>query len=318
MSFTLAFFALLLDRFGTFPAGIGDKLGHPVIWQGKLIEWLEARLNRGDGSAQSRRFGGVIMLATLIFVTLAASLLVLELISYLPLSWTLEVIMSSIFLAHASLHKAVRGVATGLETSLVAGRNAVAHIVGRDTKNLDEHEISRAAIESLAENSSDGIIAPLFWLAIFGLPGIAVYKAINTADSMVGHKSERYIDFGRASAQLDDLVNIIPARLTALFYAMAAWFMPQKRSVPSWKTAVRDAPNHVSPNAGWPEAALAGALDFGLGGSRAYNGRTLDLAKMGDGRRDLLAADIATALKLSAYMSTVALAVVGLLALTQL
>lgn len=318
MSFTLAFFALLLDRFGTFPAGMGEKIGHPVVWQGKLIGLLESRLNKMNGSARSRRSGGMLMLAVLIFATLAASLFVLKLISYLPLSWTLEVVISSVFLAHSSLHKAVGEVATGLDISLEAGRNAVGHIVGRDTESLDEHEISRAAIESLAENSSDGIIAPLFWLAIFGLPGIAIYKAINTADSMVGHKSERYIDFGRASAQLDDIVNIIPARLTALFYALAAWFMPQKNFRQSWKTAVRDAPNHVSPNAGWPEAALAGALDFGLGGPRKYQGQTLDLAKMGDGRRDLVVADIGSSLKLSVRMSTVALVIVGLLAFAQL
>ncbi|MCF6303676.1 MAG: cobalamin biosynthesis protein, partial [Devosiaceae bacterium] len=197
----------------------------------------------------------------------------------------------------------------------------VVHIGGRDTKNLDQHEISRAAIESLAENSSDGIIAPLFWLALFGLPGIAVYKAVNTADSMIGHKNPQYLEFGWASAKLDDVVNFIPARLCALFYILVSGIgqkNPGTKIIKSWQVTFRDAPAHVSPNAGWPEAALAGALGFSLGGARAYGGKILHLANMGAGRRDLNQYDIERALKLSANMSTLALILTGLLSLARL
>ncbi len=325
MPFFTAFVAILFDRFLPYPDWLTRAIGHPVIWQGALISFLEKRLNQPGAAAWERRDGGIVMLAILIAVSLMVSALIGLLLRDLPYAFLVEALLASTLLAHRELAGAVRNVALETKQSLARGREAVAHIVGRDTSELDEAEISRAAIESLAENSSDGVIAPLFWLVLFGLPGIIVYKAINTADSMVGHKNARFEDFGWASARLDDLVNWVPARLTAVLYALAARFdrqgarqgTRQGAGARSWKSAMRDAPNHVSPNAGWPEAALAGALGFGLGGPRAYGGQRLDLAPMGDGRRDLTPLDVARALKLFEIMTTIALLIVGLLALTR-
>jgi adenosylcobinamide-phosphate synthase len=178
----------------------------------------------------------------------------------------------------------VQAVSDALERSLVAGRKAVAEIVGRDTSELDRGGVARAGIESLAENTSDGVVAPVFWLLLLGLPGLVLYKAINTADSMVGHRDARYLEFGWASARLDDLVNLVPARLTALLFAFAAMFVGGSEGAAALRAAWRDAPSHVSPNAGWPEAAMAGALGLVLGGPKSYDGRKIDLPKMGDGR----------------------------------
>ncbi len=318
MSFTIAFLAMFIERFLPLSFNTGGRFSHPVQWQGSLIAWLENRLNNSNKTANQRRFGGMMMLIILLAVTLGASMLVLWLIGFLPFSWIFEAIIASVLLAYRGLKKAVIDVAKSLDISLKQARKQVSHIVGRDTKNLDEHEISRAAIESLAENSSDGVIAPLFWLALLGLPGIAIYKAINTADSMVGHLNERYGDFGWASAKIDDLANWLPARLSAIFYALAARFVAPGMGAKSWMSAINDAPKHVSPNAGWPEAALAGALGFGLGGPRNYNGKTLDLPEMGQGRRDLVSGDILRSLQLYSVMVTIALVFTGLLALAQI
>ena len=200
-------------------------------------------------------------------------------------------------------------MATALDHSLEAGRRQVSQIVGRDPETLDEAGVSRAAIESLAESASDGVVAPLFWLLLGGLPGIALYKAINTADSMVGHRDERYRDFGWASARLDDLVNWIPARLTALLLAGAAFWVKEADPEKAWSTALRDARKHNSPNAGWPEAAMAGGLGFSLGGPRQYDGELVDLPALGDGRRDLGPADIRKAIELYAMMLNLALGI---------
>ncbi|HFC05463.1 MAG TPA: cobalamin biosynthesis protein CobD, partial [Rhizobiales bacterium] len=201
-------------------------------------------------------------------------------------------------LAQKELKRYVRRVADALDIGLIDGRSAVSHIVGRDTSNLTASDVSRAAIESLAENTSDGIIAPAFWLAVFGLPGIAVYKVINTADSMIGYKSPKYRTFGWAAARIDDLVNLIGARLTGLLFVGAASLTNPFASARGLATIWHDAKKHASPNAGWPEAAVAGVLDIRLGGPRIYNGRLVDLPWMGDGRKELDANDIRKALKL--------------------
>jgi len=313
----VAFLALIIDRYFSVSQVFTRYFSHPVVWQGWIIDVLETRLNSKNKSAVQRRLAGIKMLVILIFATLFVSLLLLWLFSFLPFSWVFEALFASILLAGTSLKKAVKSVAQALKISLEAARKQVSHIVGRDTKQLTKSEISRAAIESLAENSSDGVIAPLFWLALFGLPGIAVYKAINTADSMVGHLNERYCDFGWASAKTDDLVNWIPARLTAIFYAIAAEFTLSSGGRKSWQSAKDDAPSHVSPNAGWPEAAMAGALGFALGGPRNYGGKTLDLALMGNGRRELAGEDVFMAIKLYLAMLNIALLVSGFLALFQ-
>jgi adenosylcobinamide-phosphate synthase len=174
----------------------------------------------------------------------------------------------------------------------------VSAIVGRDPAHLDESGIAKAALESLAENASDGVVAPVFWFAIAGLPGIALYKAINTADSMIGHKSQRYLKFGWAAARLDDLVNLPCSRLSGLLFVAAAGLTNSDSGRAAFTAMMRDAGKHVSPNAGWPEAALAGALGIRLGGPRSYDGRTVDLATMGEGRSQLEANDIRRGLRL--------------------
>ncbi len=310
MFFATGFIAAILDRILPIPPSLWGRIGHPVQWMGWGIDWMEGRLNLPDMPASDRRRNGTIMLQVLVVLSLLAAMLVHNALKFVPGSILIEALIASVFLAHRDLAQSVRNVAFALGSSLEVARKEVSNIVGRDTTELDEAEISRAAIESLAENSSDGLIAPLFWLCLFGLPGIVVYKAINTADSMVGHKSDRFLDFGRASAQLDDLVNWVPARLTGLLFVGASFINHRADARESFETMRRDAPRHVSPNAGWPEAAMAGALNFGLGGPRAYKGETLNLPRMGNGRRDLKAEDIHQALRLFEGMSTLALAVV--------
>jgi adenosylcobinamide-phosphate synthase len=228
-------------------------------------------------------------------------------------------ILASALIAQRSLDAHVSAVAQALETKGVeAGREAVSQIVGRDTRQLDEAAISRAAIESLAESFCDGIVAPLFWLALAGLPGAIAYKAINTADSMIGHKTPRYLAFGWAAARSDDLVNLPASRLAALWLVAAS--ATQKGL--SWRrgltTAWRDARQHDSPNAGWPEAAMAGALGIRLGGPRAYEGETVDGAWLGDGRRLANARDIRSALGLYRRACTAQMIVLALLAVVTL
>jgi adenosylcobinamide-phosphate synthase len=301
----LAPLALLVERLVGYPRPLLSRIGHPVIWIGALIGWLEARLNAG---ARRRRNGAVMLLLLLAAVAAVVVPLVI-LLRLLPFGWLLEALLATTLLAQKELGRAVGAVADALSHSLQAARRQVSQIVGRDPESLDQAGVARAAIESLAESASDGVVAPLFWLVLGGLPGIALYKAINTADSMVGHRDERYRDFGWASARLDDLVNWIPARLTALLFAGAAFWVKQADPEKSWSTALRDARKHDSPNAGWPEAALAGALGYGLGGPRIYDGETVDLPALGSGRRDLGAADIRKALELYAMALNLALGI---------
>jgi adenosylcobinamide-phosphate synthase len=309
MHVMIAPLALLLERLFGYPPGLAKSIGHPVIWYGTLIDFLEIRLNRPERSAAVRKFRGIIMLLLLLLAALVPTLLIAWITHLIPFGWIIDAVLATAFLAQKELGGAVRVVAGALRSSLPDGRIAVSHIVGRDPEALDEAGVARAAIESLAESSSDGVIAPLFWLAIFGLPGIALYKAINTADSMVGHRSERYTDFGWASARLDDVVNWIPARLTALLFAGASFLLKGADAEKSWATALRDARKHASPNAGWPEAALSGAMGFSLGGPRSYAGELVELPAMGEGRRDLGPADIEKALQLYWMMLNLALGV---------
>lgn len=294
MAWLLAPLALLIERLLGYPPGLLKLIGHPVIWIGALISWFEARLNAGG----RRRLKGVLMLALLLCSVLALGLLVIAVTRRVPFGWAVEALLASTLLAQKELGRAVKAVADGLNLGLASGRNAVSHIVGRDPEQLDESGVARAAIESLAESTSDGIVAPLFWLLVGGLPGILLYKAANTADSMVGHRNERYRDFGWASARFDDLLNWIPARLTALIVSGASFFVSGADPERAWSTALADARKHDSPNAGWPEAAFAGALGFQLGGPRAYAGELHDLPAFGDGRPELSASDILKSLEL--------------------
>lgn len=299
MSLIVALLAMIIERIAGYPQRLVDLIGHPVIWIGKLIDIGDTRLNDPAVPDIKRWQRGIWGLAAMLVLVLAVSLVLSQFLRSLPFGWVVEAILASSLLAQKGLRDAVIKVADSLRTGDIGlARRAVSHIVGRDTANLDQAEISRAAIETLAENASDGVVAPLFYLALFGLPGAALYKAINTADSMIGHRTERHEAFGWAAAKLDDVANYIPARLTAVLLIVMAGLMPGASPKNAASAARRDAPNHASPNAGWPEAAMAGALAFGLGGPRAYKGEVLDLPRMGDGRRELGAKDIEDAIAL--------------------
>lgn len=284
---TIAFLALAIEAICGYPAWLYRAAGHPVTWMGALIGVLDRRLNRARDCFALRRSGGFAALGIILIVTAVAGSLVQGVaLAALPkfVATGALAVLASACLAQRSLDAHVRAVATALQTSgLDAGRGAVAMIVGRDTANLDEPGIARAAIESLAENFSDGILAPALFLAIGGLPGGFCYKAINTADSMIGHRTPRHEAFGYAAAKLDDIVNWPAARLAALAIVAAALFAPGASPERAWRIMWRDAGGHPSPNAGWPEAAMAGALGVKLGGTRSYGGQPVEDAEMGEG-----------------------------------
>ncbi len=311
MQVLLAPLALLIERLAGYPNSLVKRIGHPVMWIGRLISLLDLTLNRDA----NRRGRGVLALIILLTVTGLIAANVAWLCRLIPFCFILEAILASTLLAQKALGDAVRTVAAALRRGLPEGRTAVSHIVGRDPQSLDEPGVARAAIESLAESTSDAVVAPLFWLLLLGLPGIVLYKAVNTADSMIGHKTERHLEFGWASARFDDLLNLIPARLTALLVAGAAFFVKGAHPETAWSTALRDAKKHQSPNAGWPEAATAGALGFRLGGPRSYDGEVVDLPSFGEGRAELNADDIDRSLRLYAMTLNVTLAVTVVVAL---
>jgi adenosylcobinamide-phosphate synthase len=316
LSVTLTFLALLIEALVGYPDRLVGAIGHPVTGIGALIARLDAGLNRTDWSPHARRFVGVVSVAIIIAVAAAAGLIVERALLVLPLGIVLAALIASALIAQRSLHAHVAAVATALERDgLAAGRAAVAKIVGRDTEALDEAGIARAAIESLAENFSDGIVAPVFWMALAGLPGAAAYKAINTADSMIGHRTVRHEAFGWAAARLDDLVNLPASRLAALLVIGAAALRDRAAAAEAWRAVVRDAGHHRSPNAGYPEAAFAGALGLALAGPRVYGGVTVDDVVMGRGRREANAADIRAALALYRRADALLIALVGVLAL---
>jgi len=233
----------------------------------------------------------------------------------LPLGLIAVAVLASTLLAQRSLFIHVARVADALDDDgVAAGREAVAQIVGRDTADLDEAGVARAAIESLAENFSDGVVAPALWMVIAGLPGAALYKAINTADSMIGHRTKRHQDFGRTAAQLDDIVNFPTSRLSALLIVAASYLTKGASASGAWQATWRDGSKHASPNAGYPEAAMAGALGLALAGPRTYDGAPTDGAWMGDGRREANAADIRAALELYGRADGLLIAIVFVLA----
>jgi adenosylcobinamide-phosphate synthase len=299
-SLPLLLAALVIEAAIGYPARLFAWIGHPVTWIGRLIGWLDRSFNRESMSFAMRRLAGVVALLILLGMTLTASLAVVALCRLAgPLALLPVAILASTLLAQRSLHEHVARVAEGLERDgLTGGRKAVAMIVGRDPESLDEAGVARAAIESLSENFSDGIVAPAFWLGVGGLPGGVLYKAINTADSMIGHKSPRYLAFGWAAARLDDLVNLPASRLTALLLITAAALDRQADAGAAWRALRRDARGHRSPNAGWPEAAMAGALGLRLAGPRVYGAVRVDDGWMGDGRAEATTADIRRALAL--------------------
>jgi len=290
---------LLLEGLLGYPQALFRAIGHPVTWIGGLIARLDRSLNRLDWSFFVRRLTGVVALLILLGVTGGLALALDLGLGQYAVGLLVIIVIAATLPAQRSLDDHVSAVADALEQEGVeGGRKAVSMIVGRKTDTLDEAGISRAAIESLAENFSDGVVAPIFWTACLGLPGGVLYKAINTADSMIGHKNEKYHAFGWASARLDDLVNLPCSRLSALLFILASLFVRGASSIDAFTTVLRDARKHRSPNAGWPEAAMAGALGFALAGPRIYGETLVDDVNMGNGRRDLGAADIRRALLL--------------------
>ena len=271
--FFLLMLALALD------AAIGDMgplfrlLPHPVVAMGAGIGWLDRRLNRDKRSHRARVLRGAFAALVMVALSAMAGWGVQELARAVPYGWIIELLLVTSLIAQRSLFDHVRAVARGLSDGGVAGgRAAVRHIVGRDPASLDEHGVARAAIESLAENFADGVVAPVFWYALLGLPGLAAYKCVNTMDSMIGHRTVRHAAFGATAARLDDALNAVPARLAGLLIALAAIFAPKARPARAHKIMWRDAGKHRSPNAGWPEAAMAGALGVALAGPRRYGG----------------------------------------------
>jgi adenosylcobinamide-phosphate synthase len=295
-----ALIAAAFDATVGYPQWVFARIGHPVSWIGRLIAWCERRWNAPGLSLSRRRLQGLAALLVTVGITAGVCVAIVAVAESLlspGLALLLVGALASTLIAQRSLYEHVSAVATALEQDgVAAGRTAVAQIVGRDTAALDTAAVSRAAIESLAENYSDGVVAPLFWLLVGGLPGAGVYKAINTADSMIGHKSERYRAYGWAAARLDDLVNLPASRLSALFILVAAALLPRLDASAAAHAVMRDARAHRSPNAGWPEAAMAGALGLRLAGPRVYGGVAVDDHWMGDGRAEATPADIRRAL----------------------
>jgi adenosylcobinamide-phosphate synthase len=292
--FTAMAIALVVDAAFGWPAWLYNTVGHPVTWIGRLIGALDRWLNRETDDAKRRRTAGIIAAALVVGLVVVLSFAVQTALPDGPgcalaiglLAWPL--------VAARSMYEHVAAVARPLDQGdLTGAREAVAMIVGRDPSQLDEAGVSRAAIESLAENTSDGVVAPLFWGAILGLPGIAGYKAINTLDSMIGHRTPRHDAFGWASAKVDDMVNFIPARLTGFLFALVS-SMP----VQALRCMMRDAKNHRSPNAGWPEAAMAGALGVRISGPRVYGDRVADEPWVNAEGHDASAGDLDDALGL--------------------
>jgi len=308
--------ALLIEAGFGYPVSLLERIKHPVMWMGALIENLDSRLNHPNMiEAEWRRNGWialVLLLAATVLPALALQYTMLQLPA--PLALVILACLASTLLAQRDLYVHVAAVAGALDRGgLEAGREAVAKIVGRDTRALDEAGVARSAIESLAENFSDGVVAPSLWGVLLGLPGMVAYKAINTADSIIGHRTPRHESFGYASAKVDDVVNLPASRLAALWIALASWFHDDADVRRALVTVRRDARGHRSPNAGWPEAAMAGALDLKLSGPRSYHGALTEDEWIGEGKAEVTSADIRRALGLYKTACTLQIAALGVL-----
>ncbi len=270
--------ALVLDALVGDPSWLWRKLPHPVVVIGWAIDGLDRHFNDASASDTFPRVAGAAAITFLLVVSAAAGTAIHVLLLNVPYGLFFEAVIAAIFIAQKSLAEHVRAVADGLEAGgLTGGRTAVSMIVGRDPDNLDEAGVSRAAIESLAENFSDGIVAPAVWYAIAGLPGLFAYKTLNTADSMIGHRTSRHEAFGWAAARLDDFANLPASRLSALLLTLASGLRGgYARMRDSVRVIAGDARRHRSPNAGWPEAAMAGALGVALAGPRRYGDEIVD------------------------------------------
>ncbi len=284
--------------FGDMPA-LFAAVPHPVALAGRAIAVLDRKLNRPERGERRRRTRGIITVIVLVAAASGIGWIVHLVCRGTLIGAAVEAFAVGVLLAQRSLDQHVASVAMALRTGgLLAGRRAVSHIVGRDPRQLDASGVARAAIESLAENFSDGVVAPVFWYLLLGLPGLFAYKTANTLDSMIGHRSPRYRAFGWAAARLDDLVNFVPARLSGFLFAAAAAFAANGRPHRAVVIMLRDAKKHRSPNAGWPEAAMAGALGLALAGPRHYAEGVVNDPWLGDGRAQATPSDIGRALRL--------------------
>jgi adenosylcobinamide-phosphate synthase len=310
----LTMVALVADALIGDPDWLWRKLAHPVALIGRAIAALDRALNRERWSPARRMLFGI---TTILLIVIASLLLGYAIEAIIPRGITGNIalgLLASTLIAQKSLYQHVARVHAAFNTGgLAAARDAVSLIVGRDPHSLDESGVSRAAIESCAENFSDGVVAPTLWLALLGLPGLLAYKAINTADSMIGHRSDKYRYFGWASARLDDLVNLVPARIAGLLLALAA---PVARGsiAASQKAMWRDARHHRSPNAGWPESAVAGALGIKLAGPRHYAEGLVDDPYLNVDGRDATPADIRRVLRMLVTACTIQFVVLAMLA----
>ncbi len=309
--------ALLIDAAAGDPEWLYRVIPHPAVAAGRVIEWLDRALNEEADRPALRRFWGIVAVVCFVGGALTIGRLIQALLGFIPLGWLIEAVLVSTLIAQNSLYMHVAAAAEGLEgAGLEAGREAVRRVVGRDPDTLDEPGVARAALESLAENLSDAVTAPIFWALLLGLPGILAYKVVNTADSMIGHRTRRHEAFGWAAARLDDLLSYLPARLAGLVLCGAAIVVPGGKAHAAWEAIWRDAPKHHSPNAGWPEAAMAGALGLALGGPRVYDRELVKDAWMGDGgRAQATAADIRRGLKLFVVACAIQAGIVALIAL---
>ncbi len=302
--------ALAVDGVVGDPAVLYRLIPHPVAALGRLIGALEARFNRPEAADAARFTLGLVTAASFIAGAALLGWAIAWGLRHVPGGWAVEAVLASTLIALRGLDSHVGAVADGLDHGLDAGRHEVGHIVGRDPESLDAPGVARAAIESLAENFSDGVVAPVLWYAVFGLPGLAACKAVNTLDSMIGHRDAPYAVFGRAAARIDDAVNWIPARIAGFLIAVAAL----GRAPAAFGAMRRDARRHRSVNAGWQEAPTAGALGLALAGPRRYGGVVVEDSWMGDGRREATAGDIRRALWLyrRAAIALAALVAAGL------
>lgn len=317
-SLVVLLFALVLDAYIGDPPGLYRLVPHPVALMGRAVKRAERLLNRDSRSEATRRVRGVLVVVVLTGVAALIGWAVARAGRAIPFGWLVELLLVTTLLAQHDLYKHVKAVAVALEDGgLDEGRASVAHIVGRNPQDLDQYGVARGAIESCAENLSDGVVAPVFWYVLLGLPGLLAYKIINTLDSEIGHRSPRYRVFGATAARLDDAVNFLPARLTGLLIALAALFVPSANPFAAFKTMLRDARKHRSLNAGWPEAAMAGALGLAIAGPRRYGDTVVNDAWMGDGRARAMPHDIRRTLYVFVVTCLIDVGLVAALAVSQ-
>ena len=291
--------AIIVDAVAGDPRWLYSRIPHPIVVIGHQIELLDRFFNRTHYLPVTRKLLGVISVLIIISSAWLIGWLIAWSYNQVSFGVVLQALIVSIFLAQNSLYQHVASVAKACKADdLIDARSQISHIVGRDPNSLDQRAIGRAAIESLSENFSDGVVAPIFWYVVGGLPALIAYKALNTSDSMIGYLTDKYADFGWCAARFDDAANFIPARLSAFIITIAAFIIPSATGNRAFTTAIRDAKKHRSKNAGWPEAAMAGALGIKIAGPRNYDGILVEDAWMGDGIANVDASHIFMALRI--------------------